>query len=75
MTRAEVLIDGGYLLKRLSAARPDVDAADAEAVAVAVSQLVRSHLNQLNKVHRVLDACSLLYWTFRRDARPYRGKT
>ena len=75
MVRAAILIDGGYLLKRLPAVRPDVDATDAGAVAVAVSQLVGSHLKQLNKVHRVPDAYNLLYRTFRGDARPYHGKT
>lgn len=74
MAKAAILIDGGYLLKRLPAVRPDVDAADADAVALSVSQLVRHHLNQLNDVYRTANAVSLLYRTFYYDSHPYAGK-
>ena len=33
MINAAILIDGGYLLKRLPTVRPDVDASDPDAVA------------------------------------------
>ncbi len=74
MAKTAILIDGGYLLKRLPAVRPDVDASDANAVALSVGQLVRHHLSQLNDVYRVPNAISLLYRTFYYDARPYAGK-
>lgn len=75
MVRTAILIDGGYLLKRLPDVRPDVDESDAGAVAVAVKQLVGSHLRQLNRTHHAPDPFGLLYRTFYYDARPYRGKT
>ena len=53
MTKAAILIDGGYFLKWLPTIRPDVNAADVEATAQTVNQLVRGHLNQLNEVHHV----------------------
>ena len=63
MADTAILIDGGYLLKRLPAVRPDIDATDADAVAQSVNQLVRHHLNQLNDVYRVPNAFQLLYRT------------
>ena len=48
MIKTAILIDGGYLLKRLPVVRSDVDADGADAVAQSVNQLIRSHLNQLN---------------------------
>lgn len=77
MTRAAILIDGGYLLKRLPAVRRDVDARDPAAVARAVSQLVHGHLKRLNEVYRVPNPLRLLYRVFYYDARPYgsRGHT
>ena len=74
MANAAILIDGGYLLKRLPAVRPDVDVSDADAVVQSVNQLVRHHLNQLNEVYRLPNAFELLYRTFYYDARPYVGK-
>lgn len=71
---AAILIDGGYLLKRLPAVRPDVDASDADAVANSVHQLVRNHLDQLNDIHCAPNPLRLLYRTFYYDARPYGGK-
>ena len=49
MARTAILIDGGYLLKRLPDVRPDVDRHGAGAVAVAVLQLANNHLKQLNE--------------------------
>ena len=74
MTKTAILIDGGYLLKRLPAVRPDVDATDADAVAQSVNQLVRGHLNQLNQVYQLPNPLQLLYRTFYYDARPYDKK-
>ena len=74
MTKVAILIDGGYFLKRLSTVRHDVNAADAEATAKAVNQLVRGHLNQLNEVHHAPSPLKLLYRAFYYDARPYERK-
>ena len=74
MTRAAILIDGGYFLKRLPAVRPDVDSNDATAVAHTVRQLVRNHLDQLNEVYDVPNPTQLLYRTFYYDALPYDKK-
>ncbi len=48
MIKAAILIDGGYLLKRLPAVRPDVDKDDPAAVAKSIMQLISNHLEQLN---------------------------
>ena len=74
MIKAAILIDGGYLLKRLPFVRPDIDAADPDAVAHSVNQLVRGHLKQLNDVHQASNFLQLLYRTFYYDARPYERK-
>ncbi len=74
MTKAAILIDGGYLLKRLPSVRPDIDATDPEAVARSIKQLVRGHLSQLNEVHGASDIFQLLYRTFYYDAKPYSDK-
>ena len=74
MANVAILIDGGYLLKRLPAVRPDIDASDADAVANSVNQLVRHHLIQMNDVYRIPNPFQLLYRTFYYDARPYGGK-
>jgi uncharacterized LabA/DUF88 family protein len=74
VTKTAILIDGGYLLKRLPFVRPDLDATDAGAVAQSVTQLVQSHLNQVNKIHRVSNPLQLLYRTLYYDARPYDRK-
>lgn len=50
MIKAAILIDGGYFLKRLPVVRRNIDAADPDAVARSIDQLVRSHLNQLTVV-------------------------
>lgn len=74
MTKAAILVDGGYFLKRLPEVRSDVDSTDAEAVAHAVHQLIQGHLNQLNNVHGAPNMYRLLYRSFYYDARPYGQK-
>ena len=55
MTKAAILIDGGYFLKRLPTVRPDVRADDPEDVAKAIRQLLGSHMTKLSRVHGVRD--------------------
>ena len=74
MVKTAILIDGGYLLKRLPMVRPDIDMREPDSVAQSVHQLVRGHLKQLNEVHRVPNYLQLLYRTFYYDARPYTRK-
>ena len=74
MAKCAILIDGGYLLKRLPTVRPDIPADDAEQVALSVRQLVRSHLKALNEVYGLKNEYELLYRVFYYDARPYREK-
>ena len=74
MTKAAILIDGGYFLKRLPVVRRDVDSTSAEAAAGAVEQLIRGHLNQLNDIQKASNPLSLLYRSFYYDARPYDKK-
>ena len=72
--KVAILIDGGYFLKRLPHVRHDVDASNAEDVAKAIEQLVRSHLDQLNQVHTTPNFFKLLYRCFYYDAWPYAHK-
>ncbi len=74
MSKAAILIDGGYLLKRLPTVRVDIDSTDPQEVGRAINQLVRGHLNQLNDVHQAPSPLRLLFRTFYYDARPYRNK-
>ena len=74
MSKAAILIDGGYLLNRLPAVRADIDSTDPEEVGRAINQLVRGHLNQLNDVHQAPSPFRLLFRTFYYDARPYQNK-
>ena len=71
MTRAAILIDGGYFLKRLPVVRKDINAKDPGDVARSVNQLIRGHLTQLNDVYGVKNPYQLLYRVFFYDARPY----
>jgi uncharacterized LabA/DUF88 family protein len=71
MTTAAILIDGGYFLRRLPSVRRDIDARDPKQVDQAIGQLVRSHLDQLNRTACVDNAYALLYRCFFYDARPY----
>jgi len=74
MTRAAILIDGGYLLKRLPTVRRDLDFRDPDQVAKSISQLVRRHLSNLNEVAGASNPYSLLYRCFFYDAQPYAKK-
>ena len=55
MTKAAILIDGGYFLKRLPTVRPDIDAHVPEEVVKSIRQLLWSHLNQLSRIYGVWD--------------------
>ena len=74
MTKAAILIDGGYFLNRLPTVRSDVNVADADEVAESIMQLIRGHLTQLNKVDKAPNILGLLYRGFYYDAMPYVGK-
>ena len=74
MTKAAILIDGGYFLRRLPTVRPDIDETDVDAVVRSVGQLIQGHLQQLKEVHTVPNHFQLLYRTFYYDARPYEQK-
>ena len=74
MTKAAILIDGGYFLRRLPTVRPDVDVTDVDAVVRSVGQLIQGHLQQLKAVHAVPNHFQLLYRSFYYDARPYEQK-
>ena len=50
MAKVAILIDGGYLLKRLPTVRPKIGHHDAKAVNLAIRQLVTSHLKRENKI-------------------------
>ena len=75
VTSVAILIDGGFFLKRLRAIRQDIGSTDAEAVGMAIKQLIKGHLDQLNAVYRVPNPLSLLYRCFYYDAPPseYKG--
>lgn len=77
MTKAAILIDGGYFLKRLSYVRPDIEDSNPADVVRAIGQLVHGHLTQLNEVDQVPNQYQLLYRCFYYDAVPYpdRGHT
>ena len=74
MTKAAILVDGGFFIKRLPTVRPDVGTDDAEQVANAIQELVSSHLDHLKKVYSVSHRNQLLYRTFYYDATPYDQK-
>ena len=77
MTKAAILIDGGYFLKRLQSVRPDIDDSNPADVVRAIRQLVNGHLRQLNEIYKVPNHYQLLYRCFYYDAVPYaeRGHT
>ena len=54
-----ILLDGGYLLKRLPTVRTDVDPTDLDHVTRSIWQLVRSHLDQYNAVRTAAEVTSL----------------
>lgn len=72
--KAAILIDGGYLLRRLPSVRKDLDCQDPKAVNTAVGQLVGSHLRMLNKTECRDNLFALLYRCFYYDASPYTQK-
>lgn len=74
MTKVAILIDGGYLLKRLPTVRPKIKHHDAKGVSSAIRQLAMSHLKRENKTTCAANANSLLYRVFYYDASPYDGK-
>ena len=74
MTKVAILIDGGYLLKRLPTVRPAIDHRDAKAVDSAIRRLVTAHLERENNTACAANARSLLYRAFYYDANPYVGK-
>ena len=74
MTKVAILIDGGYLLKRLPTVRSRIRHQDAKAVSSAIRQLVTSHLKRENKTVCAANFNSLLYRVFYYDASPYDGK-
>jgi len=74
MTKIAILIDGGYLLKRLPAVRPYIEI-NPVSVAQSIDQLVRGHLDQLNKIYHASHPLQLLYRCFYYDAKPYGQKS
>lgn len=74
MTKAAILIDGGYFLKRLPHVRPDIDDSNPADVVRAIGQLVHGHLRQLNEIYQVPNQYQLLYRCFYYDALPYAGR-
>ncbi len=74
MPKVAILIDGGYFLKRLPRVRRGIDVSDPSAVGNAIRQLVRSHLDQLNKIYETPNFYRLLYRCFFYDAYPYKNK-
>jgi uncharacterized LabA/DUF88 family protein len=71
MRKVAILIDGGYLLKRLASVRRDIDHQDVANVEKAIGQLVAGHLKQVNDAVRLPNPFGLLYRCFYYDASPY----
>lgn len=71
MTRAAILIDGGYFLKRFPTFYGQDAARDPERVNNTIGRLVSRHLAELNKTACVKNHKSLLYRCFYYDAHPY----
>jgi len=74
MSKMAILIDGGYLLKRLPTVFPRANPKDAEAVAFAIRRLIASHLRHRNRIERLPHDRALLYRSFYYDAKPYLKK-
>ena len=72
--KVAILIDGGYYLRRLRNVRADIDDSDPESVALSLSQLVNSHLRQVNEIYHLPNHRQLLYRCFYYDAIPYSEK-
>ena len=73
-SKAAILIDGGYFLRRLPQVRREINVGSPHDVANAIEQLVRSHLGQLNQVYKYQNPLQLLYRSFYYDASPYDQK-
>lgn len=71
MRRVAVLIDGGFLLKRLPRLVDREELRDPEKVARRIGWIVANHLQKINETEQVANKFSLLYRTFYYDARPY----
>lgn len=71
MTKAAILIGGGFLIKRLPTVRRDVDISDAASIDRAIGQLVWSHLARLQEQYGGEKPYALLYRCFFYDALPY----
>lgn len=71
MTKAAILIDGGFFLKRLPTVRKDIDCDDPSSVDKALGQLVWNHLENLQGQHGGHTPFALLYRCFYYDANPY----
>ena len=74
MTSVAILIDGGFLLRRLPTVRRQIDADDPAEAVKAVRQLVGNHLNHLNNTYRYPNPFRLLHRIFYYDATPYDQK-
>ena len=74
MTKAAILIDGGFLLKRLKTVCPDVDPLDPEQVDGAIGRLVKGHLDHLHRRYGGQTPDALLYRAFYYDAAPYTAR-
>lgn len=72
--KVAILIDGGYYLRRLRYVRSDLDDSDPESVALSLSQLVNSHLRQVNETYHLANHRQLLYRCFYYDAVPFSEK-
>jgi len=72
--KVAILIDGGFLLKRLPTVRKDVDEGDSESVDRTIGQLVYSHLERLQNDHGGKSPHALLYRCFYYDATPYKNR-
>jgi len=72
--KVAILIDGGFFLKRLPSLRPDLTK-DPSSVATALQELVKGHLNHLNKTYNMKSPWALLYRVFYYDAAPYTNST
>ncbi len=59
------------ILRRLRYVRDDINDSDPESVALSISQLVNSHLKQINEIYRLSNHRQLLYSCFFYDALPY----
>ena len=74
MTKVAILIDGGFLLKRLPSVRKEINSRNPENVSRAIGQLIFGHLKHLAKQEKITQPFSLLYRCFYYDAKPYTAK-